>query len=178
MPGRIKQAVSQYIADIPPEEIVAEYRRLYPADTASDVFFAATTAARSWRGMVIECERRAAQGGPTYAYNLTWNTPVDGGKWKAPHTLDITLFFDNTAYTPGMTGDGDEARKVAALMSEAVIAGSRTGNPKTPALPAWPRFDREKRATMLFDATPRVEDDPRGAERKFFAPVTYNQPGR
>ncbi len=177
LPGRIKQAVSQYLGDLPPAEVVAEYRWLYPAYTASDVFFAATTAARSWRGMVIECERRAQQGAPTYAYNLTWPTPVDGGKWKAPHTLDIPLFFDNTAHTPGMTGDGAEARKVAALMSDALIAFARTGNPNTPALPDWPRFDLEKRATMLFDAAPRVEDDPRGDERVFFAKATYVQPG-
>jgi len=178
LPSRIRQTVSEYIGAIPPEQIVAEYRRLYPDYTASDVFFAATTAARSWRGMVRECELRARQGAPTYAYNLTWRTPVDGGKWKAPHTLDIPLFFDNTAYAPGMTGDGAEARKVAALMSDALVAFARTGNPNTPALPSWPRFDVEKRATMLFEAEPRVANDPRGAERKFFESIVYNQPGR
>jgi para-nitrobenzyl esterase len=30
---------------------------------------------------------------------------------------------------------------------------------------------------MIFDVPPRVEDDPRGAERRLFAPLVYAQPG-
>jgi para-nitrobenzyl esterase len=62
-------------------------------------------------------------------------------------------------------------------MSDALIAFARTGNPNTSSLPTWPRFNVEKRPTMLFDNTTRVEDDPRGAERKLFAPAIYIQPG-
>lgn len=36
--------------DIQPEAVIAEYRRLYPTLSASDILFKATTAARSWRG--------------------------------------------------------------------------------------------------------------------------------
>ncbi|MGZ3298779.1 MAG: carboxylesterase/lipase family protein, partial [Asticcacaulis sp.] len=42
--------------DIQPEAVIAEYRRLYPRYSPSEVFFAATTAGRSWRGAVIEAE--------------------------------------------------------------------------------------------------------------------------
>jgi para-nitrobenzyl esterase len=41
--------------------VTAEYRRIYPEYSATDVFFAATTASPSWRGQVIEAERRAVQ---------------------------------------------------------------------------------------------------------------------
>ncbi|HEX8526024.1 carboxylesterase/lipase family protein, partial [Allosphingosinicella sp.] len=36
--------------DIHPEWVVSEYRRMFPGYTAEQVFFAATTAGRSWRG--------------------------------------------------------------------------------------------------------------------------------
>jgi para-nitrobenzyl esterase len=62
-------------------------------------------------------------------------------------------------------------------MSDALLAFARTGNPNTSGLPKWPRFDTEKRPTMLFDLPPRLEDDPRGAERRLFAPIVYLQPG-
>src|SRR5207253_9724035 len=54
--------------DIQPEVVIAEYRKLYPNYSPSDVFFAATTAGRSWRGAVIEAEERAKYGSPAYAY--------------------------------------------------------------------------------------------------------------
>jgi len=178
LPEAIRQHVANFIGGLSPDAIVADYRGWYPADTPSDVFFAATTAARSWKGMELEAERRAAQGGAaTYVYYLYWRSPVDGGKWKAPHTLDIPLVFDNIASGAAQTGTGPDAQAMADLMSAALLALARTGNPGTPALPAWPRFNTSRRAAMIFDLPPRVEDDPRGAERRLFAPVTYVQPG-
>ena len=71
--------------------MIAEYRRLYPAYSPSDVLFAATTAARSWRAAIIEAEERAKAGTPAFAYQLDWVSPKDGGKFGAPHTADIPL---------------------------------------------------------------------------------------
>ncbi len=176
LPGALAQNVKAFIGDLAPEKIVATYRELYPEYTASDVFFAATTAARSWKGMVLESERRTKQGGPSWVYYVNWPSPADGGKWKAPHTIDIPLTFDNpeqSNYTRGAAG----APHLADLVSDALIAFARTGNPNTPALPKWPRFDTDQRPTMLFDLPPHVDHDPRGAERKLFAPILYIQPG-
>ena len=167
--------MKQFISPLTPEAIVVEYRKLYPDYSPADVFFAATTASRSWKGMVQESERRALQHGPTWAYNVCWPSPLDGGKWRAPHTIDIPLVFDNAAQSR-YTKDAPGVQAAADAMSEALLAFARTGSPATPARP-WPRFELEQRPTMLFDATTRVEDDPRGAERKLFAPATYIQPG-
>ena len=182
LPDALRRHASQFIGTLSPDAIVAAYRSWYPAYSPSDVFFAATTAARSWRGMLLECERRGRQGAPTYAYYLDWRSPLDGGKWGAPHTLDIPLVYANTAAGDGQTGyppsgDGPEARQMADLMSGALLAFARTGNPQTPQLPPWPRFNPARRPAMIFDLPPRVEDDPRGNERRLFAPVFYAQPG-
>jgi len=177
LPAALTKSVKQFIGELIPESVIAEYRKLYPNYSPSDIFFAATTAARSWKGMVLESERRAQQGGaPTYVYYVNWPSPAEGGKWKAPHMIDIPLVFDNTAQDK-LTKDFPEAQKLADRMSDALIAFARTGNPNTQSLPVWPRFNVEKRPTMLFDRTIRVEDDPRGAERKLFAPAVYIQPG-
>jgi len=45
---------------------------------------------------------------------------------------------------------------------------ARTGDPNNGALPRWPTYDAQRRATMVFDAQTRVEDDPRGEIRDFF----------
>ena len=83
---------------------------LSPATPPSDVFFAATTASRSWRAAIVEAELRAAQGSPAYVYQLDWKSPRDGGKWGAPHTLDIPLVFDNIDQEGSITGTGPSAQ--------------------------------------------------------------------
>ncbi|MEN8677130.1 MAG: carboxylesterase/lipase family protein, partial [Alteriqipengyuania sp.] len=52
------------------------------------------------------------------------------------------------------------------LMADAWIAFARSGNPNTPALPRWPTYDPQSRATMIFDIDPQVVNDPDGAERE------------
>ncbi|WP_370545507.1 carboxylesterase/lipase family protein [Caulobacter sp. 17J80-11] len=174
LPARLQPAL---FVDIDAETVIAEYRRLYPAYSPSDVFFAATTAGRSWRGALIELEARAAQGAPTWAYQLDWGSPIDGGKWGAPHMLDIPLVFGTTAAPNALSGDGVEARHMSELMTDAFIAFARTGDPRTPAVPEWPRYGLERRTTLSFDLAPRPVDDPRGDERRLFAKVPYVQTG-
>jgi para-nitrobenzyl esterase len=45
---------------LPVSEVIGKYREWHPDYSASDVFFAVTTDSRSWRGQVIEADRRAA----------------------------------------------------------------------------------------------------------------------
>ena len=169
---------------LPVAEVIKNYREWNPTYSASDVFFAVTTDSRSWRGEVIEADRRAADAKAqphTWVYQVNWKSGVDGGKWGAPHTLDIPLAFDNVALSPGMVGasaeDQKRAQTMADVVSETYIAFARTGNPNNARLPKWPAFALEKRPTMIFDLPVRVEDDPRGRERRYLGQVPYVQPG-
>ena len=162
--------------DIQPEAVIAAYRKLYPSLSPSDLFFRITTASRSWRGAIIEAEERARAGSPAFVYQLDWATPKDGGKFGAPHASDIQLVFDNIA-KPGATATGPQAQTMADMMSEAFIAFARRGVPAARQLPRWEPYDLKRRQTMIFDVPPRLEDDPRGAERRLFAKVPFVQAG-
>jgi para-nitrobenzyl esterase len=172
--------IAPFFGSFSPAEVVRQYRTLYPAYSPSDVFFAATTAFRSWRGQLIEAERRAGQpaaAAHTWVYELDWKSPVEGGKWGAPHTLDIPLMLDNTAVAEGMSGDGPEARQLAALMSNTLLAFAQTGDPNHAGLPQWHPYSLKRRETMSFAAESRLVDDPRGTERLLIEQVPYTQPG-
>ena len=163
--------------DIRPDYVVDEYRRLYPNYSPSQVFFAATTAARSWRGAIIEAEERARQkGADTFVYQLDFQNPVNP-KLGAPHTFDIPLIFRNLNAKGSIADDSKESQAVSAMMSDAFISFARTGAPSSKLLPEWVPFTLPDRATMVFDVPARLENDPRGAERKIFARVPYIQPG-
>lgn len=174
LPARLAQHMR---VDILPERVVAEYRKLYPTLSPSDVFFAATTAGRSWRAAVVEAELRAQQGSPAYAYQLDWNSPKDGGKWGAPHTLDIPLVFGTLDAAESITGTAPDAQAVSILMMDAFIAFARTGNPSHKGIPAWQPYTLPNRETMVFDTRPALVNDPRGAERALFAKVPFIQQG-
>jgi len=179
LPAKL-EAHSPFMGDLDRREVIAHYRAWYPAYAPADVFFASTTASRSWRGQVIEAERRAAQAAAaphTWVYQFDWPTPIDGGRWGAHHGLDVPFIFDNVALVPEKVGTGADAARLAGQMSAMCVVFARTGRPDAPGLPAWPVHDLARRATMVFDATTRVVDDPRGHERRLFAPVPYVQPG-
>jgi para-nitrobenzyl esterase len=142
--------------DALPEWVVAEYRRMFPAYAPEQVFFAATTAGRSWRGQVIEAEERARAGVPAFVYRLDFPSP-------APHAADIPLVFG--------TFSGAESRPVSQAMMQAFVRFARTGDP------GWAPYTLPARRTMIFDRNPHVESDPRRAERELFARIPYIQPG-
>ncbi len=174
------EANSPFMGSLNRAEVIAKYREWHPDYSPADVFFAATTDSRSWRGQVIEADRRAAQpatAAPTYVFQFDWATPIDGGKWGAHHGLDVPFIFDNVAITPHLVGSGAEQQQLASRMSDAWVAFARTGRPHTASIPAWPAFDLLRRATMVFDRDVRVVDDPRGNERRLFGQVPYVQPG-
>ena len=76
-----------------------------------------------------------------------------------------------------MVGDDPDAQAVADRMSDSLLAFARTGRPDHPGIPAWPVYDLQRRATLFFELTLAIVDDPRGGERRLFSPVAYVQPG-
>ena len=162
--------------DIHPEWVIAQYRRLFPSYTPEQLFFAATTAGRSWRGQVEEADARARAGAPTWVYQLDFESPVE--PWRgAPHTLDIPLVFGTLDAPGSIAGTGARSRAVSRAMMDAFVALARNSVPNHGRLPPWPMYHLPQRATMIFDAPSRVEFDPRREQRELFARVPYIQPG-
>lgn len=168
LPSRLASGMR---VDILPERVVAQYRTLYPHYSPSDVYFAATTASRSWRGALIELEERARASAPAFAYQLDWRAPAEGGIFGAPHTLDIPLLFGTLEASAWIGARSEAAIAMSRRMMDALLRFARVGDP------GWAPYTLPQRATMIFDTASRVEDDPRSAERLFFAQTPYVQPG-
>lgn len=174
LPGRLAK---EMVRDLAPDYVVARYRQLYPKRTPGQILLAAATASRSWPGHLIQAQERARIGAPTWMYQLDFRSPEAGGVLGAFHTLDIPLVFDNTAQPGARTGDGPAARALAGRMADSFIALARTGNPNVRAMPHWPHYDLQHRATMIFDRLCRIENDPRREERLLFEAAPYVKPG-
>jgi para-nitrobenzyl esterase len=147
--------------------VIDVYQKSNPGATPSDIYFLIASDHR-YSGPVMKiAERRAALGkGRVYLYYFRWETPVDGGRLKSPHTIEIPFAFDNVKVAKRLTGGGPEAMALADKVSDAWIAFARTGNPDTPKLPRWTPFNATDRPTMVFDNKSRVENDPIRDERQ------------
>jgi para-nitrobenzyl esterase len=163
--------------DIDPETVVAFYRQTYPGYSPADVFFAASTAGRSWKAAIIQDEERARAGAPAFAYQVNWRSPMQDGIFGAPHTIDIGLVFGTLDAKGSIVGTGPESAAMSNTMSDAFIAFARSGDPNGGSLPKWEPYTLPRRQTMVFDTVSRLEDDPRGAEREFFNRVPFTQFG-
>ena len=162
--------------DLLPAWIVAQYRVHHPDWSAERIFYAATTAGRSWPGQVIEAEARARADAPTWVYQVDFQSPTEPRR-GAQHGMDIALSFGTLDAPGSLTGTGAGARAASAAVMARFLAFSQRGDPNGGAMAEWPQYRLNQRATMIFDAQSRVTNDPRGWEREMFARVPYIQPG-
>lgn len=146
------------------EEVLEGYRNNHP-DLAPGDLLVRIASDRTRMGSIDLAEAHIRGGGMgTYMYLFTWESPVLP-YLKSAHGIDGTFFFDNTESIE-ITRDNPEALTLAKSMSTAWAHFARHGEPAAPGLPAWPRYSPEKRATMIFSASPAIENDPLGADRK------------
>ena len=148
------------------DALIELYRKHNPRATPSDLYFLIASDYRYGAPVMKIAERRAALGkGPVHLYYFTWETPVQGGRLKSPHTMEIPFAFDNVQISRQITGGGADAMALADKVSDAWIAFARTGDPNTSKLPHWPAFNAAERPTMVINNQSKVVDDPLHEQR-------------
>jgi len=155
--------------------VVQQYRTQFPQWSPEQIFYAATTAGRSWPGQVIEADERARAGAKaTWVYQLDRPSPLDALRGAA-HTDDIPYVFGTLDAPGSKSGTDQRAQMTRDLMMRAFIGLAKTGKP---GLADWTAYTLPHRATLLVgDGAVTVENDPRGWERALWATAPYVQPG-
>ena len=172
--GMIEQVTAGALAGaaaacgLPVDAALAAYRAAHPGASAGDLLAAIQT---DWWCRVpalrlADAHAKHSRGAAaTYMYEFAWRSPQLGGLLGACHALEIPFVFDTL-------GEGTEPlwgpappQPLADAMHRAWVAFATSGDC------GWPRYDLRRRATMRFDTTPAVVDDPRAAERALWAGV-------
>jgi para-nitrobenzyl esterase len=158
------------------DRIIETYRRTRPDATPGRIYIAATTDADLGWGSITLAERKWVRshtfgGAPAYLYRVEWETPMAGGKYGSPHTIELPLVFDNLAVSESLIPREawPRAQEVSNSMTAAWVAFAATGSPNRASLPEWKPYDLKDRATMIFDTQTRLELDPHREERLLFA---------
>jgi para-nitrobenzyl esterase len=148
-------------------DVIAAYRDGRAGQSTLDVFVAVSTDLVFRMPAIRLLERQSTFNADCYSYLFTMRSNSFGGGLGASHVMEIPFVFDNLD-RPGValfTGDPPGAPQLAQRMHRAWGAFARSGDPNHADLPAWPRYDTARRATMEFGTTCGVIDDPMGEER-------------
>jgi para-nitrobenzyl esterase len=155
MRGRIRS-----ILGASAESVIDVYRKANPGASPSDLYFLIASDARYGAPIMKIAERRAALSkAPVYLYYFRWESPVDGGRLKSPHTIEIPFAFHNVKASR-LTRTSADAPGLADKVSDAWIAFARKGDPSVSRLPRWTPFTSANRPTMVFNNESKVENDP------------------
>jgi carboxylesterase type B len=170
--GAIDQITPEALAGVvamyglPVEATLAAYRAAHPGARPGDLLAAVQTD-WWWRVPAIRLADAHATAGAaaTYMYEFAWRSPQFDGRLGACHALEIAFVFDTLGKGTEPLLGTDPPQALADAMHAAWVAFAADGRP------GWPAYDLDRRATLRFDVTPAVVDDPRAAERALWEGV-------
>ena len=110
-------------------------------------------------------EAHAQSTAATYNYEFAWRSPQFDGRLGAYHGLEIAFVFDILGCETEQLLGTDPPQQLADTMHAAWVAFATNGDC------GWPEYELSRRATMRFDTTSEVVDDPRSAERTLWEDV-------
>ena len=163
-----EEAVAQTITatGMPVASTMAAYRKRYLGARPGDLLAAVMTD-WYWRLPALRlAEAHAAHGsGRTFMYEFAWRSPQFGGRLGAAHAVEIPFVFNTVgSHTERILGPGPP-QPLANTMHDAWTMFAASGDP------GWSAFEAERLATMRFDATSMVVDDPMASERRLWSGV-------
>lgn len=157
--GALAGAVAAY--GLPVEATLAAYRAAHRVEGAGDLLAAIQTD-WYWRIPAIrlaDAHAKNATTSATFMYEFAWRSPQFNGRLGACHALEIAFVFDTLDHGTEPLWGTDPPQQLADTLHAAWVAFATSGDC------GWPKYTLGRRATMRFDTTSEVVDDPRSAER-------------
>ncbi len=113
---------------------------------------------------------KSAQGGaPVFLYRLEWQTPIEGGRMRSPHSLDIPLIFDNVDKAERLIGTERQKHPASLRRDESRVARLRPQrHAKRRAFRAGLQIRCPDAGKHIFDVRSRAVNDPLRASARCF----------
>ena len=145
---------------LPKEKTLEVYQATRPGASAGDLYGAIGTDWFYRIPAVRMAEGHVKNNGRTYMYEFAWRSPEFGGSLGACHVLDVPFVFDTLDIGEmGKLLGNNPPQQLASAMHSAWVSFATCGDP------GWPQYELSRRATMRFDGTSELVEDPHSGER-------------
>lgn len=146
------------------QSMLAQYAKLYPQMSVADLHIRALTAEEYWVPSIrVATAHKQGGGGATYFYRLDEPAATGPHKGESYHSYDLGFVFENLAQ-----GEPPAAQALSKEIHAAWVAFIQGNTPAATGLPTWPQWDAKQRATMLFNSTSTIEQQPFEAELRLW----------
>jgi para-nitrobenzyl esterase len=172
--GMIDQVTDEALAGavaaygLPVEATLAGYRAAHPGASPGDLLAALQGDWWCRIPAIRLADARAADAknpSATYMYEFAWRSPQFNGRLGACHALEIAFAFDTLGYGTDALLGPNPPQRLADTMHAGWVAFATRGDP------GWPQYELQRRATLRFDTTSEVVDDPCSAQRALWKDV-------
>ena len=181
-----EEALTEAISDIfgdSAADVIGSYRS-WLADSGKgigpgDVSAKIMTDRVFWVPAMALLEAQRAHDARTYSYLFDWKSPLMGGAMGACHAVELGFVwgtYDKNG-AGSFFGEGPAADALSDFTRAAWIRFAHTGHPGGGSGPAWPSYDAESRATMVFSNSPDVVTDPADSIRELWTGVPESKLG-
>jgi para-nitrobenzyl esterase len=183
-----RKRIGRYLGTDPAEtnHIIEAYRATLAEPTPTDLLIAIITDYQFRKNTMNFAAMRAGAGrAPVYYYVFDWRTPVEGGVFRTPHTLEVPFVFGSTDAAVASVGNGPEVATLTTTVQSIWTSFARSGSPQTARIPDWPRFESRTKPAMMINLDSAVTPNPGGAAREAIAqlpayeyavPLSYIRP--
>jgi carboxylesterase type B len=141
------------------ETTLRAYRAAHPSASAGDLLAALQSDWYIRIPAIRLADAHAPSPAATYMYEFAWRSPQFNGRLGACHGLEVPFVFDTLGNGTEPLLGTNPPQKLADVMHAAWVSFALNGDP------GWPKYELKRRATMRFDTTWQVVDDPQSMER-------------
>lgn len=152
------------------DTLINYYRKTLPDAGISGVTFALVSE-MMFRIPHIRVSDLQSKHAPVWMYRFDWDSHVsdDLGSCHAIELPFVLRTFDSPTHHQ-IVGT-EYPLELSDTMMDAWISFIKTGNPNHDGVPKWPVYDTRRRATMIFNDTSGVQDDPDKASRLLYEEI-------
>jgi para-nitrobenzyl esterase len=123
---------------------------------------------------VIRLAEAQAPHAPVHLYRFDRPSTAFGGRLGAAHATELPFVWDRLDLPMSKLLLGEDValgQPLATAIHAAWAQFVRAGDPNVTdgSLPAWPRYDATRRATLLLDDESQIVDDPGGDTRSLWS---------
>lgn len=152
--------------DAPAARLVVEaYRDGASTASPSDILVSVTTDYLFKRNTYRMASLRENAPARSFAFVFSWETPVDDGRLRSPHTCELPFIFGSADAARALVGFGSDVDVMAKVMMATWAQFARNGDPNNSLLPEWRAFSNPDRPIMSLRPESTLLPDPDGEAR-------------